>query len=402
MPSVAARSCEEPALVPSGGLADGVAACSSEELPLVPSGGLADGVAARSCEEPLPSVAPSRALADMRSGEALSPIAEGGTARSGEDLSLPAEAIAARSCEELLAPSCALASTRSGEARSPLAAAVAASSCEERILPLAVPPIELASRDEVAIEHVERSAACVVDATAASDAQSVVLSDAAAEALEPAVLATEVAEVAEVVEPAALALEGAFGSVVPVETVRSAEMDMDADADSEEPVIVEELTPIDPAIGVEGAAPVVVFESVAPPACANESSALPPPSEDPFTTLVCTLADVAIGAGSPLVASLLPGLLFDARVPDVLDDASAATLKASGVWNGEQVAPSFVETVNAWRGILRGTSDDFSACGEMLDEWASELLARLLDAHAAAPRLRQELRTRGVAAFGLA
>ncbi|MBN9164395.1 MAG: hypothetical protein J0I07_25755, partial [Myxococcales bacterium] len=35
-------------------------------------------------------------------------------------------------------------------------------------------------------------------------------------------------------------------------------------------------------------------------------------------------------------------------------------------------------------------------------EWAADLLARLLAAPAKAPSLRQELRSRGVAAFGLA
>jgi len=167
-------------------------------------------------------------------------------------------------------------------------------------------------------------------------------------------------------------------------------------------MVVEELAPCTLVAAVAPVEPIVVFESVAPPSIdANESSA-PPPSDDPFMTLVCTLADVAIAAGSPSIASLLPGLLFDGRLPDALDEDAAAMLKAAGIWNGESVEPQFVATVNAWRGILRGTSEDFSACGSMLDEWASELLARLLDTQAAAPRLRQELRTRGVAAFGLA
>ena len=56
----------------------------------------------------------------------------------------------------------------------------------------------------------------------------------------------------------------------------------------------------------------------------------------------------------------------------------------------------------AWRAILRGTSDDFTACGgAMLDEWAAGILARLLGAPAREPVLRRELRARGVAAFGL-
>jgi hypothetical protein len=161
----------------------------------------------------------------------------------------------------------------------------------------------------------------------------------------------------------------------------------------EDSIVVEDLEPIDE-VQVEGIVP--IFESIAPPTIPEETrtSALPPASDDPFTTLVCTLADVAIGAGSPNVASMLPGLLFDGRVPEQM-------AIVAGVWDGSALDPSFAVTVAAWRAILRGTSEDFSDCG-MLDEWASDLLARLLDARDTTPRLRQELRARGVAAFGLA
>ncbi|MFO0736103.1 MAG: hypothetical protein U0270_09495 [Labilithrix sp.] len=160
----------------------------------------------------------------------------------------------------------------------------------------------------------------------------------------------------------------------------------------EDSIIVEDLEPMEE-VHVEGVVP--VFESIAPPTVPEETntSELPPASDDPFTTLVCTLADVAIGAGSPNVASMLPGLLFDGRVPDQMANIA-------GIWESGALDPSFEATVSAWRAILRGTSEDFSDCG-MLDEWASDLLARLLDAKDTTPRLRQELRARGVAAFGL-
>jgi hypothetical protein len=145
-----------------------------------------------------------------------------------------------------------------------------------------------------------------------------------------------------------------------------------------------------------------VFEEVIA-SSVHDSSSLPPSPDDPFTTLVCTLADVAIGAGSHHVASLLPGLLFDGRLSDTVDEASAEALRAAGIVEGSEVTPAFVAVTTAWRAILRGTSDDFDACGAaMLDEWAAELLARLLATPAKAPALRQELRSRGVAAFGLA
>ncbi|MBX3213776.1 MAG: hypothetical protein KF850_17180 [Labilithrix sp.] len=149
------------------------------------------------------------------------------------------------------------------------------------------------------------------------------------------------------------------------------------------------------------ALPPALDSSALPPAL--DSSALPPAPDDPFIVLVCTLADVAIAAGSPHVASLLPGLLYDGRLPEPLDAEAADALRAAGVLEGSSVAPAFIAVTSAWSAILRGTSDDFDACGaSMLDEWAADLLARMLAAPARAQSLRQELRTRGVAAFGLA
>lgn len=148
-----------------------------------------------------------------------------------------------------------------------------------------------------------------------------------------------------------------------------------------------------------------VFDSIPPDESAAaqiDSSALPPPPDDPFTVLVCTLADVALQAGSPRVAAILPGLLFDGRLPKPLDPDLADALRDAGLLDGTGVARSLVDTASAWRAILRGTSDDFTSCGAaMLDEWASDLLARMLCAPASAPTLRKELRMRGVAAFGL-
>ncbi len=146
-----------------------------------------------------------------------------------------------------------------------------------------------------------------------------------------------------------------------------------------------------------------VFEEVAASEIPRETTSLPPAPDDPFTVLVCTLADVAISAGSPHVASLLPGLLFDGRLTEPLEADVAEALRVAGLWDGSQVAPSFVAITAGWKAILRGTSNDFDACGAaMLDEWSADLLARLLAAPARAPMLRQELRSRGIAAFGLA
>jgi hypothetical protein len=59
-------------------------------------------------------------------------------------------------------------------------------------------------------------------------------------------------------------------------------------------------------------------------------------------------------------------------------------------------------TAKAWRAILLGESDDFAACGsKTLDEWAADLIAQALAAPAKTDLVRRELRSRGVAAFGL-
>lgn len=236
--------------------------------------------------------------------------------------------------------------------------------------------------------------------------EAVLAADAGAEDEEPAADAEEDEEaltiVVEELEPIEARTEGdavedELITRVPVPTLSEVvlvaggreDRDVPAEADA---VVVEDDALVTPA-----------FEEIA----ANDyvprdSTALPPAPDDPFTVLVCMLTDVAIGAGSPLIASLLPGLFFDGRVPEPLDEGVQEALRGAGLWDGTQVSPSFVATTCAWRAILRGTSDDFSACGApMLDEWASDVLAKLLSAPAKAPTLRQELRSRGVAAFGL-
>lgn len=142
-------------------------------------------------------------------------------------------------------------------------------------------------------------------------------------------------------------------------------------------------------------------QSAANDLVARDASAPPSSPDDPFALLVATLADVAAAAGDARVAAALPAI-FDGRAPEPLDPVMLEALSASGLADGGAIAPSFVATARAWGEILRGNSDDFSACGAaMLDEWASEVLAKLLGAPEGASSLRQELRRRGVVAFGL-
>lgn len=203
--------------------------------------------------------------------------------------------------------------------------------------------------------------------------------------------------VAAIVEPPSAPVPAArISGIVPVG------MDHDLDAEDEEgaAIVIEELPPLDEHAIAEGA--VVAAEAELAVAVAPESTALPPGIDDPFTVLLCTLADVAVGAGSPHVASVLPGLLLHGRLDHAMPDDAAQALAEADVARGTEVTAAFVAQTHAWRAILLGTSDDFGACGNaMLDEWAADLLACLLGAPARATALRRELRSRGVAAFGL-
>lgn len=166
--------------------------------------------------------------------------------------------------------------------------------------------------------------------------------------------------------------------------------------DEADAIVVEELAPLGE---IAGEAVEVVEPEVPAP---RESAVLPKAPDDPFTVFVAALVDVAMAAGSPLVASIVSPLLVDARLDPGLGEAAMAALAQAGVVDGGGVSAPFAATVDAWRGILRGECEDFCAVGgAMLDEWSADLLARLLAAPERAPTLKRDLRARGVAAFGL-
>lgn len=120
-------------------------------------------------------------------------------------------------------------------------------------------------------------------------------------------------------------------------------------------------------------------------------SARPEP-EDAFSRLVRALSDVALHAGATRVAASLPGMFTPGRAaasPDGVElDATGRELVSIGA---------------AWRDVLSGASSDLNACGaRTLDEWGADLLCALLRRPRSESRdLRQKLRARGVAAFGL-
>jgi hypothetical protein len=134
----------------------------------------------------------------------------------------------------------------------------------------------------------------------------------------------------------------------------------------------------------------------------------PAHSDDPFVVWMQRVEDAVRSAGGG--ADLVRGLswLVGEGPPGscTLPDASARALAEGDLVergsDGLARSERLTRAVDAWKGILRGESEDFSACGgSSLDEWTSDVAARLLGAPARAAGLRRDLRARGVAAFGL-
>ncbi len=132
---------------------------------------------------------------------------------------------------------------------------------------------------------------------------------------------------------------------------------------------------------------------------------------DPFAALVASLEEVAraLGAGDEAIScldALFGRVRMDAIAPrdHVVEALVAGGVVARGARGLVRSGP-FTAKVLAWQGILRGESEDFSLADggalEPLDEWAADLLARVVGPPARADGIRRDLRRRGIAAFGL-
>ena len=171
--------------------------------------------------------------------------------------------------------------------------------------------------------------------------------------------------------------------------------------------------------GDEDAEPIEIVDELCfdePPCESSSGSAAPgsgdePVTTDPFALLVHALGDVArgLGAGDQEVA-YLDALFGQTRLEGIAPgDRAAEALLAGGVIatgaRGFTRSGPFTARVLAWQGILRGESEDFAlpdggALGP-LDEWAADVLARVLGSPARADAIRRDVRRRGVAAFGI-
>ncbi len=169
-------------------------------------------------------------------------------------------------------------------------------------------------------------------------------------------------------------------------------------AESFGPIEVVDVLPIDDAVP-EGAEPVEEWE-------APEEAVAEP--ANPFAKFLGAVEDAAtaLGATNGELAALhalfggarMETVELSERTTDALVTGGLATLAARGLGR----APAFAREVLAWQAILRGESEDFSACASAtLDEWAANAIARVLGSPSRAESLRKELRRRGVAAFGL-
>lgn len=104
-------------------------------------------------------------------------------------------------------------------------------------------------------------------------------------------------------------------------------------------------------------------------------------TESNWARFVDAVVQVALDRGRTRRAAELKRLLADETQGDALSSETLAALKG-------------------WRQLLSGSSDDYAACGSRtLDEWAAQLLCELTGERT--PELRQALRRRGVAAFGM-
>jgi hypothetical protein len=166
-----------------------------------------------------------------------------------------------------------------------------------------------------------------------------------------------------------------------------------------------------PARVVEEAAPALAEVVEAAEARAAPSSVRavsePPATPDPFAAYVAAVVEVAQAAGHTRAAAALPMLLegtsFD---PSVLPEEAQARLIAARVLvrSDAALSPSdvFTSMAGAWRGVLRGVTNDLSACGaSTLDGWSAELLSAFGVGQGGVTDVRRELRRRGVAAFGM-
>ena len=152
--------------------------------------------------------------------------------------------------------------------------------------------------------------------------------------------------------------------------------------------------------------PIEIVDDLSLDGAVDESESI----ADPFLKFVAALEETArsLGAGQDQLSCIRA--LFGVTRWEAVDPGAPAiealvaaqivvkseSARAHGVTRGRE----FTEQVLAWQGILRGESEDFALC-TALDEWAADVVARVMGSPARTEGIRRELRRLGVAAFGL-
>jgi hypothetical protein len=131
----------------------------------------------------------------------------------------------------------------------------------------------------------------------------------------------------------------------------------------------------------------------------------PEPEAPAFVQFEAALCAALMAQGASRAAALVPRLLRLEPLPaESLSKDVQLTLQSRGYLDGGlRYSPKYRELCGAWSAVLRGESQDFSACGTTtLDRFGADLLAALLAVPATrADELRRELRRAGIAAFGV-
>ncbi len=126
-----------------------------------------------------------------------------------------------------------------------------------------------------------------------------------------------------------------------------------------------------------------------------------------FATLVRAMSRVATAAGVAIEEACIFDLFVVGKTPVANLPAAAVTGLVEAGYADEREGTLFtrdatMKTAAAWRAILRDEAADFAVCGSrMLDEWAADVVARIAGTPQKAEAFRRELRSHGVAAFGL-
>lgn len=128
------------------------------------------------------------------------------------------------------------------------------------------------------------------------------------------------------------------------------------------------------------------------------------PKLSPNVAFITALKDVAVAFGATAVfAETLDSVL--GHEPMCIDDETGAELVQKGLAQksdaGFEPLAETVRVAAAWQSAFRGDEPDFSVCSQMLDEWSANLVAKLLGRKELFDPIRRELRSRGIAAFGL-